>query len=270
MVDFSQIRYSLVKTSLRNPLVWYRHKKLRREDVFIASYPRSGSTWMRFLLYELLACEPAEFISVQENVPGVEDQKKAKPLVNGSGRLLQTHEFYRNEYHRAIYLVRDVRDVVISEFYFWQRKGVIKDNFDSYFHNFLYGRVNPFGQWGPHIISWLDSQEKKSGEVFVLRFEDLRKDPEGVLRDILRFLNVPRDPETIRQAIANNTLDRMREKENQAPKTIFRANRMDIRFIRKGSIGGWQEMLSQDQVQQIEKRYGQILIRLGYSISNSG
>jgi hypothetical protein len=269
MIDFSQIRYSLVKSSLRNPLVWYRHQSLHPEDVFIASYPRSGSTWLRFLLFELLASEPAEFVSVQENVPGVEGKEKAKPLVNGSGRLLQTHEFYRREYRKAIYLVRDARDVVISEYYFWMRKGVIKDDFDSYFQKFLFGRVNPFGRWDSHILSWLESYGMKNGEVLVIRFEDLRAQTQSVLSEILKFLNVSRSADIIQQAIENNTVERMREKENKAPKTIFKANRMDIRFIRKGFTGGWQDTLTADQVNQIEGRLGNMLTRLDYPKSQN-
>ncbi|HKS75489.1 MAG TPA: hypothetical protein VJQ82_19930, partial [Terriglobales bacterium] len=54
MPSFRQIRYGVAKSKLRAPLVWLRHRGLGPRDTFVASYPRSGSTWLRFQLFELL------------------------------------------------------------------------------------------------------------------------------------------------------------------------------------------------------------------------
>ena len=39
--------------ALRSAVVYEHHRGLRAEDIFIASYPRSGNTWIRFVLADL-------------------------------------------------------------------------------------------------------------------------------------------------------------------------------------------------------------------------
>ena len=66
-----KLRHEMAKTGVRAPLVWMRHKSLRANDVFFASYPRSGSTWMRFLLYESIAGQSSGFGNVNQSIPDV-------------------------------------------------------------------------------------------------------------------------------------------------------------------------------------------------------
>jgi len=269
MFDKSQIRYNLAKTPLRAPFVWHRHRHLHASDVFIASYPRSGSTWLRFLLFNLISGIEADFSSIQLQIPGVENRSKARPLLPEAGRLLQTHEFYRPEYRKAIYLIRDVRDVMISEYYFLLRKGVFKGDFNSFFMRFLYGKVNPYGFWGSHVESWLDSAAANKGKVLLIRYEEMRLNTEAVLSDIMVFLGIKRTIESIREAIEDNTIESMRKKESQAPQGTFKANRTEIRFIRHGSSGGWQDSLTNEQLKSINERLGKTLDRLGYTLQTN-
>ena len=45
MPGLRQVRYRITQSPLRRPLVWLRHTSLAQNDVFVAAYPRSGSTW---------------------------------------------------------------------------------------------------------------------------------------------------------------------------------------------------------------------------------
>jgi len=56
-----RLRHQVANSPARTPLVWIRHKSLRSSDVFLASYPRSGSTWLRFLPYDSLLGESSGF-----------------------------------------------------------------------------------------------------------------------------------------------------------------------------------------------------------------
>ncbi len=56
-----RLRYQLSMTSLRGPVTALRHRDVRPDDTFIASYPRAGSTWLRFLLQETLMEQPSTF-----------------------------------------------------------------------------------------------------------------------------------------------------------------------------------------------------------------
>ena len=114
MLSTKTIRHRLTKMqAIKYPLTWVQHRGLNPSDVFIASYPRAGSTWLRFMLFEILTGQSADFESVDKTIAGVRNHANAPVLLGENGRFLQTHEPYRYEYNKAIYLVRDVRDVVI-------------------------------------------------------------------------------------------------------------------------------------------------------------
>ena len=90
-----RLRYQLSKSRLRVPLVWSRHRGLKDQDVFVASYPRSGSTWLRFLLFETLTKNDAGFDNVNRMLPDVGMHADATPLLPNQGRLIKTHEPFR-------------------------------------------------------------------------------------------------------------------------------------------------------------------------------
>ena len=67
----------------------------------------------------------------------------------------------------------------------------------------------------------------------------------------------------IEAAVANNTLDRMKEKEKRSV-NLPKSNTEEGRFVRKGSIGGWRARLSEDQIRMVDQYAGPLLERLGY------
>jgi hypothetical protein len=251
------------------PLIWLRHKRISENDIFIASYPRSGSTWLRFLLFEILTDKTAEFETVNRVIPRPGRHVQAPYLLPEKGRLIQTHEPYRSEYHKAIYLVRDVKDVVVSEYFHQTGKGLYRKGFDDFLTAFLRGRVNSYGPWDHNVNSWLDAMSAKTCEVLIIKFENIRQNPEETLSKILRFLNTSVDVERIASAILNNSVSRMREKETRARKTVFRTWKDDSRFIRSGTAGGWHQMLTDNHLQLIEAQSRKALLRLGYQLINS-
>ena len=73
----------------------------------------------------------------------------------------------------------------------------------------------------------------------MIRFEDLRADTHGSLRQILAFLGVELSGDLIDAAVRNNSLERMRAKEERAPTGAFsKGVERDIRFINTTTLGG--------------------------------
>ena len=250
----------------RAPFVWWRHRGLRPSDVFIATYPRSGYTWLRFLLFDILTGRSAQFREVDTAIPYISRQAGALPMLPGEGRLLATHETYRREYRRAIYMVRDVRDVAVSEFLREQAKGLVTD-VDAYLAKFLAGKKR-HGSWADHVSSWLDSGIASSGNLLLLRYEDLHREPEDTLRRTVDFLGVKVRSDSIPRAIADNTIERMRAKEDAANTTV-RGKGEDGRFVRKGAIGQWTTQLTERQVRCMEICTEAVLQRMGYPFLSS-
>lgn len=261
---FRQLRHRVSRTVLRVPLTWYRHRGLNPSDAFVASYPRSGSTWLRFLLYEILTGHSSDFNEVNEALADMGRQGDAPAVLPGSGRLLKTHEVYRPQYKKAIYLVRDARDVAISGYAYETSLGRFSGDFDAFLPSFLRGQVHPYGSWHDHVNAWLDSPLAQSDRFLLIRFEQMRQDTEGTLAQIAEFLGVEVTPEAIRAAISDNSVQRMRAKEDHSPQLDLSSKDRD-RFIRTGSVGGWRSKLNEAQLRLIERYAGTALARLNYA-----
>lgn len=261
-MHIQRVRHTMTKAPVVRPsLAWLYHRGLKSSDIFVASYPRAGSTWLRFLLHELLTGESSNFNRVNASIPDIGHHNNAPQLVDNESRLVKTHEPYRKEYGRAVYLVRDVRDVAISEYYFQQLWKLYDGSFQNFLDDFLAGKVNRYGSWDKHTNSWLNATESTPDQILVVRFDELRQDTVTTMANILAFIGTPTSESEIEQAIVNNTTTKMRAKERDVN---FAA--ADQNFVRKGTVGGWQESLTGDQIRQIEECTGNTLRRLDYLV----
>jgi len=271
------IHAKAARSKIRIPRVWSWHLGLKPQDMFQASYPRSGSTWLRFMLFQILRGEEAGFGKIDKCIPEIDAHRGVPPLLPGGGRLIKTHEQYRKEYTRAVFLVRDVRDVFVSCYVRAVEAGlaelVSKGDMDSFLMSFLKGTALQQGSWQQHTRSWLESPLAQNGNLMVVRYEDLRRNPEQVLGELLSFLGVTPDARIIRKAVENNSLQQMRAKEDKARKTGEQSSLLgchqnatgeDGRFVRKGSVGGWRERLTDAQIKLIDQYAGDVLATLGY------
>jgi hypothetical protein len=256
-----KLRRKFAKTRLRTALVWYCHRGLEPADVYFAAYPKSGSTWSRFVLFEILTGMSAGFRKTNTQMGGVGLHRQALRLLPGGGRLLATHEDYQKQYGKAIYIVRDPRDIVLAEYAFLTALDLYHVSLDEFIKIAISSvMVHGWGPWQHHISSWLDSPIAGTENMLLLRFEDLRKDPvEGFAR-MVDFLGVDVKLDKVRAAVENNTIQRMREKEDKEPvRSSIRG-----RFVREGAVRGWLSKLTPAQALFIEKHAGDAMARLGY------
>lgn len=250
---------------LRLPLEAYRHRGITPNDVYIASYPRSGSTWLRFMLCDILCDVESGFDVVNQSIPDIGRHTRGPALLQHGGRLIKTHERYRPAYRKAVYLTRDVRDVVISEHRHQQMEGMFSGDFDTFLKRFVTGWANAFARWDHHVNSWLDSPIQASGNLLSMRFEEMRQDPASGLKQVLAFLNLPIDESRIQRAIERNDLRHMQEKEKNAPQGPGTSFSNGIRFVSQGKVRGWREKLNNDQIELLMKHFGNTLQRLGHN-----
>lgn len=276
---YRRFRYKAARTRLSVPLIWLRHQGLNSQDVFLASYPRSGQHWARFQLSEILMRRLADFDMLDNIIPPVGRHHHAPSILPGGGRLIQTHQPWRRRYRKAILLVRDVRDIVLSDYAWDESLDLTKNldiaNFDDYLVPWLMGKTQTpgGGSWQDNLDAWLDAPLAGNGGLLVIRFEDMRRNTEEALVRMVEFLGVPVDRAAIRDAITNNSLDRMRAKEDAStkynPQKLNRKPGEEHRFIRKGSVGGWRERLTDAQIKLIEQYAGKGLARLGYPVGST-
>lgn len=261
---YKKFRRKFAGTVLRTPLIWWRHRGLEPSDMFFAAYPKSGTTWARFVLFEMLSGMPSGFRATNQQMPGMGLHKNALRLLPNGGRLIATHEYYRDAYKRTIYMVRDARDVLLSEFAFLSALEYYTKDLDHFVKTFLFTRVSAYGPWHKNVASYLDSPIAKNGNMLLVRYEDLRKDPVPLFAQMADFLGAKVSEDKIKQAVANNSIQKMRDKEDKEP---VRAS-IGGRFVRDGKVRGWVSKLTPEQLQLIEEHAGSTLLRLGYPLSS--
>jgi hypothetical protein len=236
--------------ALRAAVVARRHRGLRRDDLFLASYPRSGNTWIRFLLADLVTGKQASFQSVDEMLPNVGAHEGAPGLAGGR-RLIKTHEAWRPEYHHGVYLIRDVRDVLISWYRVTRPDPDDLSDLDAFVSDFTTHRASPYGCWSDHVRSWQRASERGL-PITVYRFEDLKADPARALRDVAAALEIPATDEQVEGALARNTPEEMRRLEQEGTDYLKRAVGHRSMGVRRGKVGGWRELLGEQHLRALE------------------
>jgi hypothetical protein len=256
-------RYPLfLKRAIRPAVLRIRYTGLRPQDVMLASYPRSGSTWFRFLLTESLTGSSAEWSDVNRTIPYVGGHRDAPPLLAGEGRLVKTHDRAAGPCERAILIVRDPRDVAVSE-YRWFARGGYEGDLETFLRSWLEGSLSLFGTWAENTRYWLDGNLAPH-DLHVVRFEDLRSDPFASTRDALVFAGASASDPAVRAAVDGNTIERSREKEARAGTDDVKQHRTGERFVGEGAVEAWKTKLTEQQTRRVEAHAVDLLERLRY------
>jgi hypothetical protein len=248
------------------------HRKLQRADYILMSWGKSGRTWLRVMLsrfYQLAYGLPEGLMLEFDNM------HRANPAIP---RVFFTHGNYLRDYtniwndkspfyaKKVLMLVRDPRDIAVSQYFQWKfRMRPVKRMLNDYPERddmSVYEFMMDPNAGLPKIIDFLEMWERELPKVrgsMVLRYEDMRADPEAALRRALAFLDTPGSDEQIREAAAYASYDNMKQLEQ---KQVFRssgtrlapgdrANPQSYK-VRRAKVGGWRDYLDDDQVAAIE------------------
>lgn len=267
--------------------------------VWLASYPKSGNTWMRILIRNLLsgADRPADINNLSEPEtlvgrwrfaddmlvdPDLLDQDELdalRPLqcdfaARDSKRtnFCKTHDrFWRRSgeptlgtaARGALYIVRDPRDVAVSLSHHSSLPldTAIAQMTDPGAHSA--GQILlPYilGDWGAHVAGWT---QQRLVPTMVVRYEAMHSDTAGTLREIIDFLGGQASDAEILRAVDHSRLEELQRQE--ASKGFRESRPGQQRFFRSGRVGGWREALSAAQAQVIEDRFAEAMSAHGYA-----
>src|SRR3979411_2209391 len=100
------------------------------DDVFLVSYPRSGNTWTRFLIGNLVhQDEPVTFSNIESRITDIYFHPDHRMRRLSRPRILKSHECFQPHYRQIIYIVRDPRDVAVSFYHHSVKARNIPDNY---------------------------------------------------------------------------------------------------------------------------------------------
>jgi hypothetical protein len=242
------------------------------DDIFLVSFPKSGNTWTRFLLANLrFPDQPATWANIDRLIPDPAGTAKRDFDRMPRPRIIKSHECFDPRYPRVIYIVRDPRDVVVSQYHYHRKIRKIEDDssIETFVMRFLAGQTCPHGSWGQNIATWLYTSEGDP-RFLLLRYEDLVSDTARELSKVVDFLQLSTGPEQIAQAVERSSADRMRELEKaQKDKNgLFKGSRNDLSFVRAAGSGGWRTGLPAPMVAKIEAAWGPLMQHMGYQLSS--
>lgn len=258
---------SLVKYLLGSDVAG-RNLDVVPDDSFIVSYPRSGSTWFRFLVGNLISKdEPISFCNVERVIPDIHVNCTRHIRNIRRPRLLKSHEYFDPRYKRVIYIVRDPRDVAVSYYRYYRKVKVLADGFpmERYIEDFLSGWRSPWASWGENVASWLATRQGTDG-FLLLRYEDLLDDPVRELSKAASFLGIPGTSEELSRSVELSSVERMREMEiTQGDQWVtIKGSRKEVPFIGAACAGSWKKDLDDDAIAAIESAWGHLMKQLGY------
>lgn len=245
------------------------------DDVFLTSYPRSGNTWTRFLIGNLVhQSEEVTFISVERLVPDMYKHSDRVLRKLPRPRVVKSHECFDPRYRKVIYIVRDPRDVAVSN-YHWELK--LRSVPEGYpIEEFVPRWMNPdfwprIGSWADHVSSWLATRQGREGFLLV-RYEELKANTERELGHVATFLGVDASPERLKRAIELSSAENMRkiERKESGKWVATTLTRQDKPFVRNATSGGWKTVLPEKTVAYLETHWGHLMKELGYELATPG
>lgn len=266
--------------------------------VWLASYPKSGNTWVRAFLHNYIVNAPAPHsinslvdFSVAESAgaffgpdsarlstkqvqrlrPGVHEQltklypdlvfvktHNANLAMHGIPLITPAHTA------GAVYIVRDPRDVALS-YAAYARKSVdeIIDFMAEPGAATATDAAQIFellGSWSEHALSWVGAPKR-----LLVRYEDLLAEPERYFVRIIRFLGTGEvDTARLARAISFSGFDVLAGQEGAEG---YRAGGGVEKFFRAGKAGQWRERLTSAQAARIETAHGEVMQKFGYVLS---
>lgn len=270
--------------------------------IWLASYPKSGNTWMRIFLLNLLrdrdepldinrmgAMSPTDSSrgwyeplarAPLEDLP-IEELAKLRPQGHRRIRelrpdpiLVKTHNFF-GSWHGiplhtpevsagAIYVVRNPLDVVLSAQHHFGAPDV--DHSIAFLANEGAGTKLTEGLMPELYRSWSGHvrswTERPSPKILVVRYEDLLSAPESQFTRVARFLGIRADAEKIARAVRFASFDRLQRQEGESG-FAEKSNKAES-FFRVGKTGQWRDVLTPEQVARIVADHREQMARFNY------
>lgn len=232
----------------------------------VNEYPKSGGTWLKFMLADALGLPP---------------WTKGRPPWGSC--VMQAHWLNAPTRCRTVVQFRDGRDVMVSFYYhsFFKNEfrnarltelmrerfkfadyGDIRSNLLPFMRGIFSQPVSPDFTWKAFVHRWVNEPN-----VAICRYDDLRRDTETELQRLVSKLTPGALSRSDAEAIAERySMENMRQNAAKLNPKMTGHQAAEKSFIRKGSVSGWSDSFTDEALAWFEQRHADELQQLGYKL----
>jgi hypothetical protein len=224
--------------------------------VLIVGHWKSGTVWLHQLLCDAL--------DLPMLLPGYGTPESFfETGVAKIHALLCPYTRSRGDFLHGVYILRDIRDIVVSMYHYTKTEYYEKsfgpasksfNNIESFYYDFFLSWFVPHHDWENHPLQYIEA-----GMPYV-RYEDLYDDPQAEMRRLFQRWGVEVSADKIQGVVEQNRMQTM-----QAKKHHYRSGVATTHF-RKGGYGGYKTELPARIHDDVNTRFEGFLRRWGYSV----
>jgi|SRR5581483_1513106 len=253
-----------------------------QQDVFVATFAKSGTNWMMQIAHQLIWHGAGEFEHIHSVVPWPDTQAMAPwmrryaiPLEEAGHwkqsperkRVIKTHFDWDlipySEEARYIMVIRDPKDIFVSS-YFFLKSGVLgpaMPSVDTWYKLFLSERFVIGGSWAANTAGYWGQRHRQN--VLIVSFKSMKRDLKAAVRKVAQFLGIQASESLIDTVAAQSSFEYMKKIDHK-----FRIGKIipwqaEGPMMRKGVQGGSSELLTREQQREMDAHFLSELKRLG-------
>ncbi|UYV81138.1 hypothetical protein LAZ67_20000138 [Cordylochernes scorpioides] len=259
--------------------------KPRDDDIFVVTFPKSGTTWMQNIVFHILnKGKPLD--SVHEfwaRTPYLElcgaDAIEKMPRPGAIKIHLPFNKAPYSSSAKYIYVARNPKDTCVSFYHHTRKLKVYEFDglFDEFFELFFNGRCD-YDDYFDHILSWYE--HRNDPNVLFLTYEGLKTDTRNSILKVAKFLGeeyenmIIDDPEILENVLKYSSIEEMKKVEKEQPKEAppidvlpsglkhlrnyvkerGLSNISNFDLVRKGIVGDWKNHFNEEQAKKLDER----------------
>ncbi|CAK8692759.1 amine sulfotransferase-like [Clavelina lepadiformis] len=277
----------------------YNQWNPNKGDVIVASYAKTGTTWMRELARHILYCNDDAMLKKTKYVNffftylefGPESKYEVLEKLNIPQKVMGTHlpaplinfKKFKEKGTKIIYMIRNPKDQAVSWYHFCRTqpfadlppyKDMYTPDKKIFFDTYFAGEHKLFAKKGEgyleHLKEWYPHQNDSN--VLFVYYEDLKKDITQGIRKVAKFLDVALSDEDVDMIAEKTSFNSMKKSARQTEKSRKQKVRV-LKLLRKGTVGEWRDYLTFDQSKLIDEKVQKILgdtnLKFVYDLDNT-
>ncbi|XP_063402712.1 sulfotransferase 4A1-like [Mytilus trossulus] len=248
----------------------FENFEVRPDDVWVISFPRSETEWIQeivFLINSNMDLEKAKTVSIDDRFPYLEYPSPGLDAIATipSPRMIKTHlplKLLPEEIRKSkvIYVARNPKDTVVSNYHFCKQLKTFDKNFNSFVKAFIRNKVG-YAPWWQHVLEFWKIRDDPN--VLFITYEDLCEDMEGSIRKISQFLNKELTNRDLDTLLSYCSPENMRNNKQVSYKWHLGEEDNEQSDIMKDGIGEWRKYFDDEPNYQINKL-------VAHKLANSG